>query len=411
MFSSSRIGLRDEYHGYFATGLTVMNADGSDIHCIGFNLGRDGEPSIMDDGRILFGRLELFYSRMKTEWNIEAVFPDGTRNVVLYGPERRSYWKNVTRRSGERGWGESGPRHRTLRLVQPQPFDAGRQICVTTGGLTIVGQGRFEETRVPHDQDMAVTSPFPLPGGTILCAAGERKFRGGKGRGTWAPTDLGLYLVDAATGAMEQVYNDPARADFEPRPIAARRRPPILSEGPLVRAGGYTGRLQCNSVFLSQEARVGLRGKYIRVVEGIPVVGRHQTHTSGGLTWKNHVGTVARVLGTLPLARDGSFFVDVPADRLIHCQVLDADRRVVGNQLIWMYTRPGENKSCAGCHERPDSSPLNGIPAAARTVPGTCLPAGGEFRYRAKFWNKGSLPDEGEQRTRTVRAINLMGRL
>lgn len=54
VFSSSRIGLRDEYHGYPCTGLSVMNADGSDIHPIGFNLGGDREPAVLTDGRIVF---------------------------------------------------------------------------------------------------------------------------------------------------------------------------------------------------------------------------------------------------------------------------------------------------------------------------------------------------------------------
>jgi hypothetical protein len=103
----------------------------------------------------------------------------------------------------------------------------------------------------------------------------------------------------------------------------------------------------------------------------------------------------------------------VPSDRLIHVQVLDSDRRVVGNQQIWMYARPGETRSCVGCHERPDTAPpprRTGFADAAQVPPVRCLPAGGEFSYRAKFWNKGTLTDEGEERTRTARAVNLLAR-
>ncbi|MHC4504771.1 MAG: HzsA-related protein [Planctomycetota bacterium] len=216
------------------------------------------------------------------------------------------------------------------------------------------------------------------------------------------------------TGNLTLVYNDPAAAEFEPRPVIARRRPSVLAEDLRARGSSYVGRLMCRSVRISREARVGERGKLVRVVEGMPIVSRHQTHTSRkGEAWKNHTGTLARVLGTVPLAADGSFFVEVPADRLIHLQVLDSDRRVVGNQQIWMYVRPGETRSCVGCHERPDTTPPSGtgrFPRAARTSPVKCLPTGGEFTYRAKFWNKGTLTDEGEERTRTVRAVNLLGR-
>ena len=405
VFSSSRIGHRDEYHGYPATGLTIMNPDGSDIHCIGFNLGRDNEPSILADGRIAFSRLELFYSRLKTELTVQAVFPDGTKNVTLYGPERRAFWQEVTKRSKERWpWGEVPPRHRVLRLTQPQPYDSERLLCASTGGPVLVGPGRLKETFLPNKGDMAVTSMYPLKGQRLLCAATKRAFKVNQ-------VDLGLYTLNAQTGEFKLLYNDPKTADFEPRPIAARPVPPVLSAPQ--RSNAFSARLLCSSAHTSQEALTRERGRLLRIIEGQPIPSRHHTHTSSdGQAWKNHVGTDARVLGTVPLAADGSFFVEIPADRLIHCQVLDSDRRVVGNQLIWMYARPNETKSCIGCHEIPDSSPrlTQGFAASARVAPLKCMPTGGEFSYRAKAWQKGYLKTETEERTRTVQAINLLGR-
>ncbi len=404
VFASSRIGLRDEYHGYPATGLTVMNADGSGIHCIGFNVGRDNEPSLLPDGRIVFSRLELFYSRLKTELTVQAVHPDGTKNVTLYGPERRAFWQAVTKQSLEKWWGEVPPRHRVLRLTQPQAFDRDRILCASTGGPVLIGPGRLTEAFVPRQGDVAVTSPYPLDGERILCAATRRMFKP-------AGVDLGLYSLNARTGALTLIYNDPATAEFEARPLRARTPPPVLAAP--VREGGFAARLFCSSARTSQEALTRERGKLVRIVEGRPVPSRHFTHTSSaGEAWKNHVGTDARVLGTVPLAADGSFFVEVPADRLIHCQVLDADRNVVGNQLIWMYARPDETRSCIGCHEIPDGSPplAQGFAASARMAPLRCLPTGGEFAYRAKVWQKGELRPETEERTRTVQAINLPGR-
>ncbi len=404
-FSSSRLGMRDEYHGYYATGLTVMNADGSDVHCIGINLGRDNEPAILDDGRIVFGRLELFYSRLKTEIVLEAVFPDGTRNVTLYGPEKRDLWRQVTIDSGEGWWGEVAPRHRVLRLTQPQPLGTGQIVCATTAGLTVVGPGRYKERFLRDSQDMAVTSPYPLGDGRLLCAASVRTF-------DRKAVDLGLYTMDVESGELTLLYNDSAAADFEARPLMARSRPDVLVEDPVTRSSCFTGRFFCTSVRMTQHADVSDRGKLVRIIEGLPSVVRHHTHRSlKGEAWKNHTGTHARVLGTVPLGADGAFHVEVPADRLIHVQVLDSDRRVVGNQQIWMYARPGEKRSCVGCHERPDSTRLpSSFSPMAQLEPIQCLPTGGEFNYRAKFWNKGTLTDEGEERTRTVRAVNLMGR-
>ena len=403
VFSSSRIGVRDEYHGYFATGLTVMNADGSDIHCIGFNVGRDNEPSILPDGRILFSRLELFYSRLKTEMTVHAVFPDGTKDVTLYGPERRKFWRQVSIDSKEKWWGEVPSRHRVLRLTQPHYLGDGQIVCATTAGLTLIGPGKERETVLGRDRNMAVTSPFPLDEKRILCAATVREFDRKK-------VDLGIYIADAKTGKLELVYNDPSCADFEARPIIARQRPIMLSQNE--RSNSYTGRFFCHSAVTSRDRRVTQMGKFVRVIEGMPAMARHHTHRSNkGEAWKNHTGTIGRILGTVPLRADGSFYVEVPADRLLHVQVLDSDRRVVGNQQIWMYARPGETRSCVGCHEKPDTTAkLAGFTPTARQEPVPCLPTGGEFTYRAKMWNKGELPDEGDERTRTVHAVNLIGR-
>lgn len=146
----------------------------------------------------------------------------------------------------------------------------------------------------------------------------------------------------------------------------------------------------------------------------MPVLSRHETQKNRPTNrWKNHGGTHARILGTVPLAADGSFHVEVPADRLLHLQVLDSDRRVVNNQVFWLYARPGERRSCVGCHEKPDTATApvpNRFPLAGARKPIKCLPNGDEFTYRAKAWLKGILPDECEERTRTVRAVNLMGR-
>jgi hypothetical protein len=49
-------------------------------------------------------------------------------------------------------------------------------------------------------------------------------------------------------------------------------------------------------------------------------------------------------------------------------------------------------------------------PLAAHYPAVSLLPRGDEFNYRAKAWFKGHLPPEIEERTRTVRAVNLIGR-
>lgn len=404
VFASSRGGIRDEYHGYPCTPLYVMRADGSDLQPIATNIGRDNEPALLPDGRIVFSRLEVFYSRNKTELTLHAVHPDGTQDMVLYGPERRSFWRNLDHGMVAPDDLQEAPlTHRVLRITQPQPMPDGRHlVAVTQAGLTRIGPRRDTETiLLPDFQRRASTTPCPLDDGSILCASTLKT-------ADRHQVDLGLYRFYPSTGRLELVYNDPATAEYEPRPLAARRPPPTLPWR--TARGAYTGRFLCASAFNTQEPEVKARGRLVRLVEGVPVVGRHQTHTGPDVVWRNHGGTLGRVLGIAPLAPDGSFYIETPADRLMHFQVLDSDRRVVGNQLTWIYTRPGETRSCAGCHENPHTAPAARGAMAARLPPLRFLPTSCDFTYRAKAWFKGSLPPEVEHRTQTVHAVSVLAR-
>jgi hypothetical protein len=404
VFSSTRSGILDEYHGYQCNALYVMDRDGTGMERIATNAGRDNEPAVLNDGRVAFCRLEMFYARIKTELTLHAVHPDGTQDVVLYGPERRDYWHGLDYGPRSRlGLVENPTMFGVLRMTQPQLMPDGRRIVVATqAGLALIGSQRDRETIVtPENKTRVYTTPFPLPDGRLLCASTPKEF-------DYDKIDLGLYLLDPATGELELVYNDPRTADFEPRPVLARPRPMTHPVSPDREA--YSGRFVCESVFTTRQKEVPERGRWVRLVEGMPLVGRHSTHTNAWPIWKNHHGLLARVLGTMPLAADGSFSVEVPADRLMHFQVLDSDRRVVGNQLTWIYPRGGETKSCVGCHENPHTTTRSHNPAALRYPPVEFLPRGDEFNYRAKSWMKGYLPPEVEERMRTVRAVNLLGR-
>ncbi len=423
-FSTSRLGTRDEYHGYLCTGLATMAPDGEDIQVIGFNFGRDAEPTVAEDGRLLFTRIELFYSRMKTEANLLACSPDGTRMQTLYGPERREMWSHV--HGGYANWARDGLRHRQLRLTQPQTYLPGQYLLTTPAG-PIITRGRLGEIFIRKDSlrpggndPWVITTPWTLDENTLLVAAGRKNHEIVRAEFPKDAVDLGIHTLCVETGNLELLYNDPESADFEARPLHPRAVPPALAESPTARQGEFTGTLFVQSAFFSQEPHMQGRGRLIRVVEGLPQVTRHATHTTPNENaWKNHGGAFGRDLATLPLAADGSFAARVPADRFLHLQVLDSDRNVVGNQLVWMNVRPGETRGCVGCHEPPDTAPPppgNGSAFAhAMALHGGTLPEAlpdgpDHMRYRAKIWFKGHVPQEREERQRTVQSTSYFGR-
>ena len=64
------------------------------------------------------------------------------------------------------------------------------------------------------------------------------------------------------------------------------------------------------------------------------------------------------IVGYVPVAPDGSVKVQVPADVPLAVSLVDADgRRVGARHQSWIQVRPGETRSCTGCHtgasERP----------------------------------------------------------
>jgi hypothetical protein len=78
------------------------------------------------------------------------------------------------------------------------------------------------------------------------------------------------------------------------------------------------------------------------------------------------------VLGELPVQADGSFMAEVPANVPLGFETLDVDHRVLRRETPMTWVRPGENRSCIGCHEPRNRSPRNHRPLAV-SVPVPCL--------------------------------------
>ncbi len=74
----------------------------------------------------------------------------------------------------------------------------------------------------------------------------------------------------------------------------------------------------------------------------------------------------SETLGTAPVASDGSFYVQVAADRAIRFQLLDAADRVLREQRSWIWVRPDEQHACTGCHESEALAPPNRWPLILR---------------------------------------------
>jgi hypothetical protein len=67
-------------------------------------------------------------------------------------------------------------------------------------------------------------------------------------------------------------------------------------------------------------------------------------------------------LGEAPVEKDGSFFVEVPANQPVRFELLDAKGQILRAEHSYIWARPGEQRGCAGCHTSKAVAPENRWP-------------------------------------------------
>jgi hypothetical protein len=148
---------------------------------------------------------------------------------------------------------------------------------------------------------------------------------------TWQP----------GSAALRTVLTESGEDLVEPVMVAPRTRPNRHPSG--LHPWDYAN-------LLALDVRISRDG----VLRGAPASVRLEAQDAAGAT---------RTMGTAPIERDGSFFVQVPSDRPIRFSVLDASGAVLRQEHGWFWIRSGEQRICVGCHAGPERAPENRVPA------------------------------------------------
>ena len=117
--------------------------------------------------------------------------------------------------------------------------------------------------------------------------------------------------------------------------------------------------------------------KNLLVLEDLP---KPVNFHGGGTTPIAHGGswTLKRILGTVPVAEDGSAQFEAPAMRSLYLALLDESDRSVKQMRSFVTLQPGEQRGCVGCHESRTESPTSGqTPLALRRPPARIEPIAG----------------------------------
>ena len=75
-----------------------------------------------------------------------------------------------------------------------------------------------------------------------------------------------------------------------------------------------------------------------------------------------------RSLGEVPVQADGSFMAEVPADTPLGFEALNQEGEILRRVEPVFWVRPGENRSCIGCHAAHNRAPHNHRPLAVNTA-------------------------------------------
>jgi HEAT repeat protein len=392
VFTSTRIGTYEEYHNPPSRSLFTMNPDGTGIRPITHTFVFDNEAEVLADGRILFIRSDNFFDRGKVETLLHAVHPDGTEGYTEFGLDIGP---------------DYGGRLRAFYCGSPAPMPDGQVAFVSGPGIT-VGRpgGRAQRTYSMPAGDVAA-----LPDGRLLATVGTiTPVTEVIGKQTRARQDVAyekLIVFDPQgrdEGAVV-LYRSPGSPIHSPVYLGARTRPPVIP--PKVEESDLddtsaTGVLFCQNARFTKNTTAGWQHvRAIRVLAGKGLTNR-SSHA-----YIVHAGSEVTELGTVPLAPDGSFAVEVPADTAIAFQAVDGEGRSELNEMSWIFIRPGEKRGCVGCHQTRQATPLRtGAPLALSVRPLRLLGRGQPHRFRGNNPAVTGLMELQFDRYREVAGIN-----
>ena len=319
-----------------------VNADGSDTRQITKAKEGEWDPSLLDDGSIMFTRWEYVMRFWRPTQLIWSVRSDGSNPRVIGG-----YLL------GERNYARCRqiPGTTKVACVEAHHHNDG------SGNILVVDLAAGRDA--PHGEKTflrgAADCPFPLDENYFLVSydphGRTRPDRGGHIR--WAGGRMDLYLVDAY-GGMELVYRDPkGLSALYPMLLERRPEPHMVPERTVDKSATH-GEMIIQDVHRGLPESMRDKARYIRVSE----VHERHINTAPCNLWVGMGGfSTQTVLGRVPVEKDGSAYFRVPGGKALLLSVLDQDGLALHTMRMTTQVKPGERVGCIGCHEPMTSAP------------------------------------------------------
>jgi len=364
--------------GRYVGNMHIMDDSGNNERRLTYDQDHNWHPTVLEDGRVMFMRWEYtqighFFSRILMTMN-----PDGTGQVSRYGSN--SYWPNSIfwprQIAGQpsKFLGIVSGHHGVAKQGHLYLFDSSKGTFEADGVIQKIGEKGKKTEAIVVDKLVNGIYPHylaPYPLGTTAKESGKYFLATGKIN---AGDNWGLYLVD--------VYDNRTlikKGSFaNVRPVVKRKKPPVIPNR--VDTSKETA-----NVFISDiNFGPGLKGIPRGTVKSIRVATPIYRYPGNGRTFSaglNSSWDINKIIGTVPVEKDGSASFEIPANTPIYLQPLNAEGQALQVMRSWFVAMPGEAVSCIGCHEDKNAAPpVQKAALAARRAPSKLQPWFGKPR-------------------------------
>ncbi len=370
--------LCDASDTFTVTNLYRMNSDGSDVQPLTFSALNEQSPAILPDGRIVYHRWEYVDKAAGNAKALWAINPDGTGASELYGdnisfPESMMYPRPIPESDNKivfLGTSHCCPNNAFGTVITIDSKENSRNVdamhYVTDDVRTYHHNGfHFLDSQGEYKHDLTgvpgrlFKDPYPISDDLFIAS---RKPQGLK----WSePTGYDLVLLDN-DGNETALLSDDFSSCWHAFPLCVREKPVIRSSViDQELANKNLALCTVTNIYMGMPNVPQGSVKFIRILEQVPRSWSarkswgddHEGTTHAHSAVANGSLSVKIQLGVVPVEEDGSAYFYVPANRAIYFQALDEHYRAIQTERTYVNYRPGEKRSCVGCHETQQEAP------------------------------------------------------
>jgi len=363
-----------------------MDANGSNIEQLSKSPVSEFCPVVLNDGRVMYHRWEYIDKGVRVCKTIWSMNPDGSMPQEIYGGVDDTttvymYPQPINGKSdnlvcvGTCHYPQGGCLGAIMRIDlqhkilgrEPDPDEAAYVPGDTKYAVTNITPHVFIERRTEpgwffrkpdgkyiHDKTgrsgHLYTHPWPIDKNQFLVsykANPEHHYKD-------VANAYALYLIDVQ-GNHRLIHKDDNLSCWHPTPCKARPVPPQVSTSRnMAHAANNEALCILTNIYRDMPGVKPGDVKWIRVNEAIPRywdTGRRWNTSTSSSSWKSALWPRVQ-WGVAPVEKDGSAYFKVPANRNIFLQALDENFMEIQRERTYVNYKPGEVRSCVGCHGR-----------------------------------------------------------